>query len=52
MLREIYRYPVAGGARVMAATTLMTGVAALTNAIRSRGASLERNMTVKLLLKL
>lgn len=41
MLREIYRYPVAGGARVMAATTLMTGVAALTNAIRSRGASLE-----------
>ena len=43
MLREMYRYPVTGGARVMAATTLMTGVASITNAIRSRGASLEED---------
>tara|TARA_R100001463_G_scaffold2459_1_gene10423 strand:+ start:5709 stop:10724 length:5016 start_codon:yes stop_codon:yes gene_type:complete len=42
MLRQMYRYPTVGGARVLGATTLMSGVAAITNALRSRGESLNQ----------
>jgi|DEB0MinimDraft_6_1074348.scaffolds.fasta_scaffold02999_2 hypothetical protein len=51
MLRQIYRYPTVGGARVLAATTLMSGVAAITNALRSRGASLEEEYEGEILVE-
>ena len=51
MLRQMYRYPTVGGARVLGATTLMSGVAAITNALRSRGESLNQEYEGEILVE-
>jgi len=45
MARNMIRDPVANVPKVLAATTMMTGVASITNALRSEGRSLEQEPT-------